>query len=226
MRSGNRLDPSIYVRAFPLLFRHLSIVTAPLLAAVVSILLDQLSQLTTDPIGGAGAGIYGFIERVVYLIAFGVATIQARDAWHGYKGTFDDAWSEAKGRIGGIALAAVGFVFILNFAAQIGAFVNLSILLLLVVAFLLIYTMPAAAISGAQAGYAIQASYRAAIAHPWAAALLAIAYVVCTTFVPLLLAPLYGGLPSIVVQLIGAAINALLLAYLAFPFAKQYEDVA
>jgi len=226
MRSGNRLNPAIYLQSFPLLFRHLSIVTAPLLAAVIAVLLDQLSAFTTDPIGGVGSGIYSAIAAVVYLMAFGVATIQARDVWHGYKGTFDDAWGEAKGKIGGIALAAIGFTFILSFAGTLGAYVHLSILLVLVVAFLLIYTMPAAAIGGAPAGFAIQASYRAAIAHPWATALLAIAYVVCTVFVPMLLSPLYAGLPDIVVKLIGAAVNALLLAYLAFPFAKQYEDAA
>jgi len=226
MRSGNRLNPAIYLQSFPLLFRHLSIVMAPLLAAIVAVLLDQLSAFTTDAIGGVGSGIYTAIAQVIYLMAFGVATIQARDIWRGYKGTFDDAWGEAKNKLGGIAMAAIGFTFILNFAGMLGSLVNLTILLVLVVAFLLIYTMPAAAIGGAPAGFAIQASYKAAIAHPWATALLAIAYVVCTVFVPMLLSPLYAGLPDIVVKLIGAAVNALLLAYLAFPFAKQYEDIA
>jgi len=226
MRSGNRLDPAIYLKSFPLLFRHLSIVTAPLLAAVVAVLLDQLSAFTTDAIGGVGSGIYAAIAQVAYLMAFGVATIQARDVWRGYKGTFDDAWGEAKGKIGTIAMGAIGFMFIVGFAGMLGAYVGLSILLVLVAAFLLIYTMPAAAIGGAPAGFAIQASYKAAIAHPWATALLAVAYVICMNFVPMLLSPLYAGLPDIVVKLIGAAVNALLLAYLAFPFAKQYEDVA
>jgi len=226
MRSGLRLDPGMYLRSFPLLFRHLSIVTAPLLAAVVAVLLDQLGAFTTDPVGGVGSGIYAWIAQVVYLMAFGVATIQARDIWRGYKGTFDDAWGEAKHKIGIVAMGAVGFTFLVSFAGTLGAFVHLSVLLVLVVAFLLIYTMPAAAIGGAPAGFAIQASYRAAVAHPWATALLAVAYVVCTTFVPMLLSPLYAGLPDIVVKLIGAAVNALLLAYLAFPFAKQYQDLA
>ncbi len=227
MRNGNRLNPAIYLQAIPLLFRHLSIMVAPLLAAVVSVLLNQLGQLMTDPVGGVGAGLYTFIGQTVYLIAFATAVIQAHNIWRGYDGSFDAAWRETKGKLGGIALAAVGFTFLLNVAAQIGAILGpVSILLQRLVAFLLIYTMPAAAIGGQQAGYAIQASYRAAIAHPWATALLAAVFVICTLFVPLFLGPLYGGLPSIAVQLIAAAIYALLLSYLAFPFAKQYDDIA
>lgn len=229
MRNGNRLNLGMYVQAFPLLFRHLSIVTAPLLAAVVAVLLGQLSHLTTDALGGLGSGLYIFIEQVITLMAFGVAIIQADNIWNGRDGSFDAAWHDARGKLGGMALAAVGFTFFLSLTIQLGTYIGLgaALLLLLVVAFLLIYTMPAAALGGHPAGFAISASYRAAIKNIGPTVVLAIAYEAVTKIPPALFTnQLYDHMPDVVAQLVLALINALVLTYIAFAFAKQYQEVA
>ncbi|MEO6835290.1 MAG: hypothetical protein ABI231_05215, partial [Candidatus Tumulicola sp.] len=76
-----RLDLGMYVRAIPLLVRHLSILAVPLLAAVVDVLVQQITPFFTDPLGGAGAGLFGMLVQLVYLWAFGVAIVQASNIW-------------------------------------------------------------------------------------------------------------------------------------------------
>src|SRR5580693_8716680 len=118
-----RLDLGMYVRAVPLLFRHLSILAVPLLAAVVDVLIDQLSPLLTNAVGGAGAGIFLMLVQLVYLWAFGVAIIQASNIWRGRRGSFDEAWDESRAKFGGLLLAAIGFQFVVWAASYIGSFV-------------------------------------------------------------------------------------------------------
>jgi hypothetical protein len=67
MKSRPQVDLTIYVKAFGLLVRHPSIFVMPLLAAVVELLLTQLSYLFTDPLGGSGAGIFQMLVQLVYL---------------------------------------------------------------------------------------------------------------------------------------------------------------
>ncbi len=181
-------SPLVYFRAVPLLLTHPSIVVAPLLAAIVAILLDTLGETMTDPLGGAFAGIYTSIGQVISLMAFGVALIQARDILGGHKGTFDDAWTEARRNLGSIAMAAIGFYFFLNVAGMLGGILGAAaLLLLLAVAFFLIYVMPAATKGDAPGQFAFGASYRTAAAHPFQTALLAIAWIFVAKFLPLLM---------------------------------------
>ncbi len=77
MRKFWSVDLTIYLRAFPLLFRHPSILAVPLLAAVIDVLFDRIAPLFTDPMGGGGAGIFQMLSQLVYLWAFGVAIVQA-----------------------------------------------------------------------------------------------------------------------------------------------------
>ena len=148
--------------AVPLLFRHLSILAVPLLAAVVDVLIDQLSPLLTNAVGGAGAGIFLMLVQLVYLWAFGVAIIQASNIWRGRRGSFDEAWDESRAKFGGLLLAAIGFQFVVWAASYIGSFVApmLGLALGAVAAFFLIYTIPAAAIGGMPGSLAISASMR------------------------------------------------------------------
>jgi hypothetical protein len=74
---------------------------------------------------------------------------------------------------------------------------------------------------------AISASIRGVRANVAGSILLAIVffalwYVLVPMFLPFLLV----HVPPYAWQLIIAAVRALVLAYLAFPFAKQYDDVA
>jgi len=220
----------MYVQAIPALARHLSILVAPLLAAVVSLLLNELGQTMTDPIGGIGAGIYAMIAQLVYLTAFGIAVIQASNIWRKRSGKFDTAWEEGRRKIGGIALAAIGFQFIFYVAGLVGGLSGIGVvglILELVAALFLIYVIPAAAIGGLPGQLAISASIRAVRANPIATIVLALVFIVLWIIVPnyglLLIVPI---VPSAAMQFVYAGVQALILGYLAFPFAKQYDDVA
>ena len=223
------IDFAMYARAVPLLLRHPSILAVPLLAAVVDVLVDQVTPLLTDAMGGVGAGIFVMLVQLVYLWAFGVAIVQASNIWRGRRGSFDEAWDEARAKFGGIALAAIGFQFVVWAASYIGSFLApaLGLALGAVAAFFLIYTMPAAAIGGMPGSLAISASIRGVRNNVAASILLALVFfAVWYVLVPIGLPYLLVRVTPLEWQLVMAAVRAVALAYLAFPFAKQYDDVA
>ena len=222
-------DVAMYARAVPLLVRHLSILAVPLLAAVVDVLVDQVTPLLTDAVGNAGAGILTLLVQLLYLWAFGVAIVQASNIWRGRRGSFDEAWDEARAKFGSIALAAVGFQFIVWAASYAGSLLGSvgGLALGAVAAFFLIYTMPAAAIGGMPGSLALAASIRGVRANVAASIVLAIVFfAIWYVLVPIGLPYLLERLTPLEWQLVMAAARALALAYLAFPFAKQYDDVA
>lgn len=223
------LDLGMYVRAVPLLLRHPSILAVPLLAAVVDVLADQVTPLLTNALGGAGSGIFVMLVQLVYLWAFGVAIVQASNIWRSRRGSFDEAWDEARAKFGSIALAAVGFQFIVWAASYIGSFLGAYVGLGLgaVAAFFLIYTMPAAAIGGMPGSLALSASIRGVRSNVAASIVLALVFfAMWYVLVPICLPFALTRLTPLEWQLVMAAARALALAYLAFPFAKQYDDVA
>jgi hypothetical protein len=225
-----RIDLGMYVRAIPLLVRRPSIFVMPLLAAVVDLLLSQISYLFTDPTGGAGAGIFQLLSQLVYLWAFGVTIIQANNIWRRHRGTFEEAWEEGRVKFGGIALAAIGFQFVVSALSYIGSFLNpfLGLALGAIAALFLIYTIPAAAIGGMPGTFAISASIRSVRANPVASVVLAFVFFVLWYIMPNFLQyPLANAhLTPVLWSLCTAAARAIVLAYLAFPFAKQYDDIA
>ncbi len=229
MRGGQRIDFGIYGRAFAYLAAHPSILAFPLLAAVVDILFAQWSGFVTDPLGGAGAGIFAMIVQIIYLFAFGVAVIQANNIARGYKTNFDDAWSEARGKAGGIILAAIGFQFVAFAAAYAGSLLGglVAELLQIVAYFFLILTIPAAAIGGLPGSLAISGSIRAVRANVFPCMLLAIAFVIGWLIVPMLVTTIVGmRLAPFEYEILLAAVRAAMLAYLAFPFAVTYDSIA
>jgi hypothetical protein len=103
----------------------------------------------------------------------------------------------------------------------------LQIVLQLLVAFFLIYTIPAAAIGGMPGNLAIGASIRAVRTNVLGAAVLAIVFVLLWIWLPDFIVNRFAlGFGVIGYELARAGIKAIVLAYLAFPFAKQYDDVA
>jgi hypothetical protein len=227
-RGTPTVDFAMYLQALPLLARHPSVFVMPLLAAVVDVLIRQLMPFFTDAVGGLGAGLFALLVQLVYLWAFGVTIIQANNIWRNRRGTFDEAWDEARLKFGGIALAAIGFQFVVWAAGYIGSYLGeVGLVLSAVAAFFLIYTIPAASIGGLPGQLAISGSIRAVRANPLASAALAIVFVILwVILVPLVLPYALLNLPPLAWQLVVAAAKALVLGYLAFPFAKQYDDVA
>lgn len=223
-----RVDIAMYARAVPLLLRHPSVFVIPLLAAVVELLLTQLSYLFTDPLGGAGAGLFQILMQLIYLWAFGVTIIAANNIWRRRRGTFDEAWEEGRMKFGGIALAAIGFQFVVWAASYIGSFVgSFGLILGALAAFFLIFTIPAAAIGGMPGSLAISASIRGVRAEPIGALILAVVFfAIWYVAVPLALPYLLVHLSATLGSFVTAAARAIALGYLAFPFAKQYDDIA
>jgi hypothetical protein len=229
VRKLGSVDIAMYFRAFPMLFRHLSILAVPLLAAVIDVLFDRLQTLFTDPLGGGGAGIFAMLSQLVYLWAFGVAIVQASNVWRGRRGSFDDAWEEARSKFGGIVLAAIGFQFVVWAASYVGSFISdiLGLALGAIAAFFLIYTIPAAAIGGMPGSLALAASFRAVRESVLGSIVLAVVFfVVYYIAVPYALPFALVHVSPLAGQLVMALVRALALGYLAFPFAKQYDDVA
>jgi hypothetical protein len=231
MRKGaGRVDFSIYGRALLYLGRNPSILAMPLLAAVIDMAVQFGGGYFTDAVGGLGGGIFAMIVQIIYLFAFGVATIQANSIARGYKTNFDDAWEEGRRKAGGILLAAIGFQFITQVAAYIGQILNLGlivILLTLAAYFFLIYTIPAASIGGLPGGLALSGSIRAVRANVLASVVLAIAFVALFVYLPNFAVAYFGpNLGVIGSELVLAGLRALMLAYLAFPFASTYDDIA
>jgi hypothetical protein len=225
-----RVDHAMYVRAVPLLVRHPSIFAMPLLAAVVNLLIDQISPFFTDAVGGAGDFLFQIIIQLVYGFCFGVAVIGANNIWRRRRASFDEAWEEGRHKAGGILIATIGFYFLIYVARYIGGFTGspiVQLVLQLVVAFFLIYTIPAAAIGGMPGNLAIGASFRAVRESLLGTAVLAIVFVGLWVWLPDFLVNRFAtGLGVVGYELVLAAIRAIVLAYLAFPFAKQYDDVA
>lgn len=229
-RGGRRIDVSIYARALPYLVRNPSILALPLLAAVIDMAVSYGQGFFTDAVGGLGGGIFGMIVQIVYLFAFGVATIQANNIARGYKTNFDDAWEEGRRKAGGILLAAIGFQFMTWVAGYIGSFLGigmLAIALQLAAYFFLIYTIPAASIGGLPGGLALSGSMRAVRANPIASVMLAVAFVALFVYLPNYVVTTFrANLGVMGSELTLAAMRALALGYLAFAFASTYDDIA
>jgi hypothetical protein len=228
MKAFGRVDLSMYFRAIPMLLSKPSILAMPVLAGVIAWGIAEVTPLLTDAVGGAGSGIFSSIAQIIYLYAFGIAVIQASNAWRGRRATFDEAWEEGKRKSGGILMAALGFLFIIWVAAYIGSILGsiAGIFLELVASFFLIYTIPAAAIGGLPGQLALSGSINAVKSNVPGAAVLAIVFVAIWVVLPNYIAIMPLGGNFAVNNLIVAGIHALLLGYLAFPFAKQYDDVA
>ncbi len=228
MKRGPRLDLGAYVRAIPMLLRNPAMLLLPLLAAVVDLLISAVTPLMTDPLGGLGASIFGLFVQIVYMFAFGVCVIYASGLLRGTRTSFDAAWDEARHKSGGIILAAIGFQFIVYAAAYVGGILGAigQYVLQLAAYFFLILTIPAAAIGGLPGGLAISGSIRAVRANPIGSAVLAIVFVALWIYLPILVAQFAIGLTPIEYELVLAAVRAVLLAYLAFPFAALYEETA
>jgi hypothetical protein len=230
MRRGPRVNVGVYGRALVHLFSNPTVLVVPLVASVIDMLVSYWSGVVTDPLGGYGNSIFQMIVQIIYLFAFGAAIVQANNIDRGHRGGFDEAWEETRRKTGGILLAAIGFQFVVYVAQYAGSLVGngaLQLVLQLIAYLFLIYTIPAAAIGGLPGGLALSGSIRAVRGNFLPSIILAIVFVVLWVVVPSrVLFPLVANL-SPVVQLLSLALyRAIVLAYLAFPFAVTYDDIS
>lgn len=221
MRSSRQVDPMVYVRSVALLVRNPELVAAPLLSGIVGVAIGRFLSPSADVLG-----LGQLIEFLLDAFALAVSVILADAAWRRGRGSFDDAWTEAKRKAGDILLAAIGLNFIVWVADFIGRQLYFALEIVLVVAaiFFLIYTIPAAAIGGVPGGAALQISIERVRQAPLGAAVVTIVFVVL--YFGTMLGPLYLGLYGLTALLVGAVLKAIALGYLALVLAKNYADTA
>jgi hypothetical protein len=229
--SRERLDFSVYLRAFGVFARNPTVIVLPLMAGVLGILV---SQFFAAGIGGGGfiASLTTFLLLLIQLFALGVSIIIADAGWRKGSASFDDAWQDARHKGRDILFAAFGFTFVLNIAQYAGTILGgtIGIILLAIAMYGLIYTIAAAAIGGIPGGAAISVSIERVRSAPMAAALLAVVSLVLLFYVGNLLDQwlfvALGITSEILASVLGAVIQAILTAYIAVVMAKVYSDVS
>jgi hypothetical protein len=229
------LDLSVYAKAVPLLVRNPSIVVVPLLMAVIGVLLGLVMvPYGGGALGGMTSGLAFFILILLELFGLGTACIIADDAWRHGRASFDNGWSEARRRGGDILFAALGMTLLLWVAQYAGSLIGpLALPLMVLAAFFLIWTIPAAAVGGIPGGAAIQASIDrvrgaplpAVIAAVVSVALLAVGVPLLSSYLGALVLPLLPG-SAIPALLVNALLQAVAVGYVALILAKTYTDTA
>lgn len=228
MRQRANVDLSIYPRGLAVLVKNPVIVVFPLLAALVEMAMQWIRGPLFDPLGGNDFGFFNLLVNLIDGFAFCLAIIAAETAWRGRKATFRGAMDEGGRKAANILLATIGFFFVVFAAGTIASYLPvpfLGLLLTAAAAFFLIYVFPAAAIGGIPGFAAISASIERVRGNYAAAAVLAVVAIVLFYYVAGVLA-VYATLPLGLYAPYGELlIKAVVLAYLAVVFARQYDEV-
>jgi len=230
---GPSVDLRVYAAAVPVLLRNPTIIVVPLLMAVIAVLV---SLVFGQPGGGVLGSVTGGLAQrlVLFLEMFGVgaACIIADDAWRHGRASFDRGWDEARRRGGDIFMAAIGFSLLLYIAQYAGAlFWVLGIVATALVAFFLVWALPAAAIGGVPGSAAIQISIDRVRSNPLVAGItVAVSLLVMFLVGFLLPVRIVEWLPATSLTIAGTLIfalcQALALGYIATILTKTYTDAS
>ena len=231
---GPDVDLSVYAKAVPLLVRNPVIIVVPVLMAVIGVFL-QLTMLSYG--GGAMGSLTGqlavFITFMLEMFGLGAACIIADDAWRHRRASFENGWAEARNRGGDILFAALGVTLLFFAARYVGSMIGpLAIVLTVLVAVFLIWTVPAAAIGGVPGNAAIQASIDRVRGAPLPAVIAAIVAVALLWIgVPHLSEYLSGWImlltgSFIVDLLVSALVQGIAVSYVALVITKTYTEAA
>jgi hypothetical protein len=240
MRSlkAGRVDLGAYLRAFALLFRNPQIALAPLLAAVAQVLLFMVmpAEAGAGFLGSANSSLVGLAAQLIASFGLAVALIVAETAWRRGRAPFDEAWDDARRKLGAILLAAIGFNFITYVAGLVGGLLGPfgSIALTLLAYGFFIYTIPAAAIGGLPGAAALNAAFERAQRTLLATALVTALYIFAFSLAPTLVVELFSPVlmgssifaSGVVLSLVVAVVKAVLTAYVAIVLAKMYDDAS
>ena len=211
MQKLGPVDLLAFLRAFALLARNPQIALAPLLVAIVQVLLFMLIPADSGAgfLATANSGLAGLFAQL--LSSFGLA------------------------KAGDILIAALGFTFVIYVAQLVGSIIPLfgAIVLGLVALFFFIYALPAAAIGGVPGGAALQISLErargAVLPTLLVTALYILTFFVAPTLIQAVLTPFSFGpafASRVVPSLIDALVRAILSSYFALILAKTYADIS
>jgi hypothetical protein len=227
--SRERIDVSVYLRAFGVLARNPTVIVLPLLAGVIGVLVSQISDV-------GGGGILGslttFLLLLVQLFALGVAIIIGDAGWRRGTASFDEAWQEARRKGRDILYAAFGFTFVLSIAQYASTVVGatIGIIVMALAAYGLIYTIAAAAVGGIPGGAAISVSIERVKSAPMAAALLTVVtlllYFYVGRYVDQFVFSALGVTSPMAGLLFDAVVQSIVAGYIAVVMAKVYSDVS
>jgi hypothetical protein len=231
------VDLLAFLRAFALLARNPQIALAPLLVAIVQVLLFMLIPADSGAgfLATANSGLAGLFAQLLSSFGLAVALIVADAAWRRGRAPFDAAWEEAQRKAGDILIAALGFTFVIYVAQLVGSIIPLfgAIVLGLVALFFFIYALPAAAIGGVPGGAALQISLErargAVLPTLLVTALYILTFFVAPTLIQAVLTPFSFGpafASRVVPSLIDALVRAILSSYFALILAKTYADIS
>ncbi|HXF33308.1 MAG TPA: hypothetical protein VN603_01960 [Candidatus Acidoferrales bacterium] len=221
MRRTPRIDLGTYLLAIPLLLRNPELMAVPLLSGIVGVALARFLSASADILG-----LGQLIQFLLDAFALAVSIILADMAWRRGRGSFDDAWTDARRKAGDILLTAIGLNFIIFVADFAGRFLGtyFEIGLDVIAIFFMIFALPAVAIGGIPGGAALQISIDRVRQAPVPAGILTVVFLVL--YFGTLLGPFYLGLYGIVSLLGSAVLKAIVLGYLALVMAKIYTDAA
>lgn len=223
MRSFRGLDPLTYLRSIPLLVRNPELLAAPLLSGIIGVAFSRF--FSTDTLG-----LGQLIQFLLDAFALAVSIILGDMAWRRGRGSFEDAWSDARRKAGDILLTAIGLNFVIFVANFAGALLSsyLAVGLTAVAILFLVYALPAAAIGGIPGAAALQVSIDRVRQAPLPAIVLTVVFLVL--YYATLLAPgfiaFYFGIYGIGIYLAAAVLKAIVLGYMALVLAKSYTDSA
>jgi hypothetical protein len=227
--SRERIDFSVYLRAFGVFARNPTVIVLPLLAGVIGVLVNQLSDVTG---GGILASLTTFLLLLIQLFALGVAIIIGDMGWRRGTASFEDAWQDARYKGRDILFAAFGFTFVLSIAQYAGTILPgfIGIIVLAIAVYALIFTIAAASIGGIPGSAAISVSIERVRSAPMSAALLTAVTLVLLFYVGNYVIewviPAFGVTSTMIALLIDAVLQAILTGYIAIVMAKVYTDVS
>jgi hypothetical protein len=238
LRAQQAVDVGAYFRAFALYARNPWIVVPPFLTGLIGFALTVVFTPSGRSLGGSlTGGIMGLFVTLLDFFGLAVSVIIADLAWRRGRGPLGEAWDDARRKAGDILMASLGFTFIVYVAGVAGSFVGLrglSLVLSAVAAYFLIYTIPAAAIGGIPGGAALQISIERVQRGYLGALLLGIVFLLFTVLFATVYNDAVNELSSLstffasplAVAIVGTAIKAIGLGYVALVMAKSYNDVS
>jgi len=221
MRRSSPVDLSTYGRAIPLLVRNPELTVVPFLSGLIGVAITRFLSPSADILG-----LGQLIQFLLDAFALAVSIILADMAWRYGRGSFDDAWTDARRKAGDILLCAIGINFVVwvaDFAGRLlGIYFELALSVLAIL--FLIYALPATAIGGVPGGASLQVSIDRVRSAPTRAIVLTVVFLVL--YFGTLLGPFYLGFYGTVALLVGAVLKAIVLGYIALVMAKTYTDGA